>query len=297
VVRANDLILESEALLRRTLGEDVELSYRLSRHAGSVEVDPGQFTQVLVNLAVNARDAMPGGGRLVVDTSSITWDGSSWMRLTVADNGHGMDQETVDRVFEPFFTTKQTGEGTGLGLATVYGIVAQSGGKISVSSEVGAGSIFTVLLPSVAQAEGVAPQVSEPTVAHNPAARSKAQATILVVEDEAAVRSLTARVLRENGYEVLAAANGSEAAALAKDCKAGLNLLLTDVVLPGELQGDGVARVVLEQCPGIKTMFMSGYPRDVIAKAGRLSEGVNYLEKPFSPAALLRRVKELIDAD
>jgi len=296
VVRANDLILESEALLRRTLGEDVELSYRLSRHAGSIEVDPGQFTQVLVNLAVNARDAMPGGGRLVVDTSSVTWDGAVWMRLTVADNGHGMDQETIDRVFEPFFTTKRTGEGTGLGLATVYGIVAQSGGKISVSSELGAGSAFTVLLPSVAQAEMVAPQVSEPAVAHNPA-KTKEQATILVVEDEDAVRSLTARVLRENGYEVLAAADGSEAAALAKDCQTGLSLLLTDVVLPGELQGDAVARVILEQCPGIKTMFMSGYPREVIAKAGRLSEGVNYLEKPFSPAALLRRVKELIDAE
>jgi hypothetical protein len=218
------------------------------------------------------------------------------MRLTVADNGHGMDQETIDRVFEPFFTTKRTGEGTGLGLATVYGIVAQSGGKISVSSELGAGSAFTVLLPSVAQAEMVAPQVSEPAVAHNPA-KTKEQATILVVEDEDAVRSLTARVLRENGYEVLAAADGSEAAALAKDCQTGLSLLLTDVVLPGELQGDAVARVILEQCPGIKTMFMSGYPREVIAKAGRLSEGVNYLEKPFSPAALLRRVKELIDAE
>jgi CheY-like chemotaxis protein len=165
-----------------------------------------------------------------------------------------------------------------------------------VSSELGAGSAFTVLLPSVAQAEMVAPQVSEPAVAHNPA-KTKEQATILVVEDEDAVRSLTARVLRENGYEVLAAADGSEAAALAKDCQTGLSLLLTDVVLPGELQGDAVARVILEQCPGIKTMFMSGYPREVIAKAGRLSEGVNYLEKPFSPAALLRRVKELIDAE
>jgi two-component system, cell cycle sensor histidine kinase and response regulator CckA len=296
VVRANDLIRESEALLRRSLGEDVELQYRLARDAGSIEVDPGQFTQVLLNLALNARDAMPGGGRLMVDTSLIRYDGSPWMRLTVADTGHGMDAETVSRVFEPFFTTKKTSEGTGLGLATVYGIVAQSGGKISVSSEPGAGSIFTVLLASVPDAE-MAAQRQESSVPRPVRASEKRSATILVVEDEPAVRDLTARVLEQQGYQVLVAADGSEAAALARDPAVSIDMLLTDVVLAGDLQGDGVARMVLEGHPGIKCMFMSGYPREVIAKAGRLAEGVNYLEKPFSLATLVRRVRELIDAE
>jgi PAS domain S-box-containing protein len=296
VVRANDLIRESEALLRRTLGEDVELDYRLARDAGSIEVDPGQFTQVLLNLALNARDAMPGGGRLVVDTSQTTYDGSRWMRLTVADTGHGMDAKTLGSVFEPFFTTKRTGEGTGLGLATVYGIVAQSGGKISVSSEPGAGTIFTVLLASVPETVPAAKR-PEPGVLHPLSAAEKGSATILVVEDEPAVRGLTARVLEQQGYKVLVAADGSEAAALARDPAVRIDMLLTDVVLPGDMQGDGVARMVVEEHPAIKCMFMSGYPREVIAKAGRVAEGVNYLEKPFSPATLVRRVRELIDAE
>ena len=296
VVQVNDLVRESEALLRRTLGEDVELDYRLARDAGSIEVDPAQFTQVLLNLALNARHAMPGGGRLVVDTSLITHDGSPWMRLTVADNGQGMDAETLSRVFEPFFTTKKTGEGTGLGLATVYGIVAQSGGKISVSSEPGIGSIFTVLLASVPEAETAA-QRQEPSVQRQIAAAERKSATILVVEDEYAVRVLAARVLQQQGYQVLVAADGSEAAALARDPAVTIDMLLTDVVLPGDLQGDGVARMVLAEHPGIKCMFMSGYPQEVIAKAGRVAEGVNYLEKPFSPATLVRRVRELIDAE
>ena len=296
VVRANDLIRESEALLRHSLGEDVELQYRLAHDAGSIEVDPGQFTQVLLNLALNARDAMPGGGRLVVDTSQITYEGSRWMRLTVADTGHGMDADTLSSVFEPFFTTKKTGEGTGLGLATVYGIVAQSGGKISVSSEPGVGTIFTVLLASVPEAEPAA-QRQEAGVPQPASAAEKRSATILVVEDEPAVRGLTARVLEQQGYKVLVAADGSEAAALARDPAVTIDMLLTDVVLPGDLQGDGVARMVLAEHPEIECMFMSGYPREVIAKAGRVAEGVNYLEKPFAPATLIRRVRELIDAE
>ncbi len=296
VVRANDLIRESEPLLRRTLGEDIELDYRLARDAGSIEVDPGQFTQILLNLAVNARDAMPGGGRLVVDTSKIRHEGSSWMRLTIADTGSGMDRETVSRVFEPFFTTKRTGEGTGLGLSTVYGIVAQSGGKISVTSEQGAGTVFTVLLASVPEAEE-APQKQEGAISRQAPAAEQRCVTILVVEDEPAVRGLTTRVLRQHGFEVLVAAEGSEALAIARDRSVKIDMLLTDVVLPGELQGDGVARAVLQEHPGIKCIFMSGYPRDVIAKAGRLAEGVNYMEKPFTPATLVRRVRELIDAD
>ena len=294
VMAANDLIRESEALLRRTLGEDIEVLYRFGRDAGCIEVDPGQISQVLVNLAVNARDAMPGGGRLVVDTSHIKHGGSDWMRLTVADTGHGMDADTVARIFEPFFTTKKPGAGTGLGLATVYGIVAQSGGKIAVDSEPGAGSIFTVLLPSVPERK----EAAAPTApaAQGPAASvTRERATILLVEDEAAVRGLAARVLREQGFEVLAAADGNEATMMARDLDMQIDLLLTDVVLPGELQGDEVARVVTATRPGIKCMFMSGYPREVIAKAGRLTEGVNYLEKPFSPAVLVKRVKGLLD--
>jgi PAS domain S-box-containing protein len=300
VLSVTDVVREVEPLLERTLGENVDLAFLLQPDLGLCEVDRAQLVSALINLALNARDALPHGGRLMVETADVELDRDycsrhgdcapgRYVMLSVSDNGCGMDEATQRRVFEPFFTTKSLGKGTGLGLATVYGFVRQSGGHIFVYSEPGCGSTFKIYLPRVDREA----TPSAPLLAH---ARGQAQPgeTILVVEDEGALRALTRRVLEGQGYVVVTAANGWEALEALGSLER-VDLLLTDVVLPGDIQGDGLAKKVLEARPGLPVLYMSGYTQNAIVHAGRLDEGVNYLAKPFTPAGLLASVRAVLD--
>jgi signal transduction histidine kinase len=296
----NAVLAESEPLLRRVLGADVELDYLLDEKLHLTEVDPHQLSQVIMNLAINARDAMLGGGRLSVRTANVEltedscWMNSDWMpgphvMLTVSDTGVGMDAETMSHIFEPFFTTKGPGEGTGLGLSTVYGIVRQSGGYIFVESELGAGTTFTVYFPSIDRSR------REPPIVAVPRALATAHEVILVVEDEPAVRALVTRVLTNEGYVIFAASDASQALALLEDQDRWIDLLLTDVVLPRGLQGDSLAQEALALRAKLPVLFMSGHPRESLMHERGLHAGVNYLPKPFSPDSLSRKVREVLD--
>jgi PAS domain S-box-containing protein len=300
VMSLNDIVAGTERLLGRTLGEHIELVTLLQENLGLVEVDGSQFDQVLMNLAVNARDAMPDGGRLTIETADLELSdeccqqlaGTSpgpCVMLAVSDTGAGMEEETRERAFEPFFTTKDPGRGTGLGLSTVYGIVKQSGGVISVCSEPGQGTTIKVYLPRAAR-----PETSRSTTP--PASGSvTGDETIMLVEDEGAVRALTTRILERLGYRVEAAANGDDALVVLEDAGRSIDLLLTDVILPGSMQGNELARVARLLRPDLAVLYMSGYARDTIVHDGRLDEGVNYLPKPFTPDGLARRVREVLD--
>jgi two-component system cell cycle sensor histidine kinase/response regulator CckA len=307
IVALNSLVIELEPLLRRTLGEDVDMVCNLSTEACPVEMDPSQFTQVLMNLVVNARDATPAGGTLTLEVTHRHLDDrcadispalspGEWAVLAVSDTGVGMDAATLPRVFEPFFTTKGPGEGTGLGLSTAYGIVTQSGGDIVVRSEVGLGSTFEVYLPCVdvgtalSAASGAGLEKEAKSTELFPAVGK----TVLLVEDETAVRKLTARLLQEQGFTVLVACDGPQALSLVRDRSQHIDLLLTDVVLPGALQGDEVARCILRERQELKVVFMSGYPRDAVLRSGRLDEGINYLDKPFTADALAAKLREVL---
>ncbi|MBC7293175.1 MAG: response regulator, partial [Thermoleophilia bacterium] len=301
VLSLNTLLLDMERLLRRTLGEDIELITSLAPDLGLVEVDARQFEQVVMNLAVNARDAMPQGGRLTLETSNVELDETysrthpvvqpgSYVMLAVSDTGIGMDAEVREHIFEPFFTTKKAGEGTGLGLSTVYGIVKQSGGSIFVYSEPGKGATFKIYLPRVE----CLPQ-SEPNHAEEQIQMARGGETVLVVDDEEAVCQLVARVLERLGYEVLTARTGPEALALLADRKQRVDLLLTDVVLGGGMQANDLVREARAARPNLRVLFMSGYTRNAIVHAGRLDPGVNYLEKPFTPEILACRVREVLE--
>jgi CheY-like chemotaxis protein len=257
--------------------------------------DPGQLEQVLVNLAVNARDAMPSGGKLTIDTAAVDVDSHDaaarggldpgrYLRLRVSDTGTGMPPEVVDRAFDPFFTTKPSGEGTGLGLATVYGIITQAGGTVQIYSEPGLGTTITVLLPTTDEA----PQLDrdEPT---GDGLQGQGQ-TILVVEDEAALREVTSRILRRGGYVVLAADGGDSALTLAAEHPGVIDVLLTDVVMPGML-GKEVAHRLLMQRPTTRVLYMSGYAQPVLASHGTLDPDVYLLEKPFTGTELLTAIR------
>ncbi len=300
VVPLDDIIAGMAPLLRRTLGEDIELVIRTGRNVGGVEVDVHQFEQVIMNLAVNARDAMSPGGRLTLTTAGVELDSEfcrthpgvaqgDHVMLMVSDTGGGMDAATLARIFEPFFTTKPPGMGTGLGLATVYGIVKQSGGSIFVESEPGRGTRFTIYLrtaskPAQEEASSVAP-----------ATASVRDKTVLVVDDEASLRDLMVRVLEELGCRVLHAGTAAEALRVASESGADLDLLLTDVVLPGDLQGNDLAHEITLSRPELPVLYVSGYTRDALVSAGRLNPGVNLLEKPFSPEALRVAVRAALD--
>jgi len=262
-------------------------------------MDPGQLEQVLTNLAVNARDAMPDGGKLTIDCENVYVDlayaagraalkPGRYVRIRVSDTGTGMDAATLQRVFEPFFTTKPKGEGTGLGLATVYGIVSQAGGDISIYSEVGVGTRVHVLLP----ASDSAPKHSEPDTAP---ARDQASATILVVEDADDLREITELILTRNGYRVMSASNGPEALEIVKHRAGAIDLLLTDVVMR-LMQGRELAQRVAVLQPDIRILFMSGYAQPILGVGGTLDDGVLLLEKPFTEPALLAKVKEALRA-
>lgn len=293
VVDLNDLVKNLGRMLRRLIGEDLALLTELGPDLGAVRVDPGQVEQVLVNLAVNGRDAMPDGGRLTIRTANVDvveageLPSGRYVLIEVADTGTGMDAATVARAFEPFFTTKERGKGTGLGLATVYGIVRQSGGHIAVTSVPGAGTTFRIHLPRV-DAPVDAARDAPPITA--PAAGTE---TILVAEDEQIVRVLVRKVLEQAGYTVLLAGGGSEALQLADRHTGPIHLLVTDVVMPG-MNGRELARQVLQRRTGTKVLFLSGYADDAVARHGVLEPGTAFMQKPFTPTALARRVREVL---
>jgi signal transduction histidine kinase/ActR/RegA family two-component response regulator len=305
VTSLNHIIATMEPLLRRTLGEDIDLRCLAEPGLGETEVDVNQFEQVIMNLAVNARDAMPAGGCLTLETANVELDEAycaahpeatpgSYVRLAVTDTGLGMDDATRRRVFEPFFTTKAPGSGTGLGLATVYGIVKQSNGSITLYSEPGRGTTFKIYLPRV-EAAAEEPSVEAPHAVHTVKfAGARGHETILVVEDEAPVRSHLERALRDLGYRVLTASNGSEALQVTAGNGRHLDLLLTDLVLPGEVQGDELASLLVRERPGLAVLYVSGYTRHAVIHAGLLTSDVNLLEKPFTQESLAVAVREAL---
>jgi len=295
VVDLNEILLNMTRMLRRILGDDVEFSSQPGPRLGRVRVDPGQLEQVVMNLVVNARDAMPHGGRLSIETANVTLDGQGRRRvaadgdlvmLSVRDTGLGMDAATRARIFEPFFTTKEVGKGTGLGLSTVHGIVQQNGGQILVDSEPGRGTVFRVYLPRVdAPAELERPQPSGALRGHE---------TVLVVEDDDQVRSLIRSILLKQGYQVIEANGGDEALARSGRFSGEIHLLLTDVVMP-KMSGLELARRLVEGRPGLRVLFMSGYTDDHAAHRGVAEAGQAYLGKPITPELLARKLREVLD--
>jgi PAS domain S-box-containing protein len=299
VVGLNDVIQEVQRLLNRTIGEHVELITNLGHELWPILADPGQMEQVLVNLAVNARDAMPLGGTLILETENLDVDEGfaatrpevspgRYVSLRVSDTGEGMTSEVLERAFEPFYTTKSDGQGTGLGLATVYGIVRQHGGYAQIYSEVGIGTTFTALLPATH---------GEVAATGRPAERRRATGgeTVLVVEDEEALREVTRRILSRHGYEVIAAGSGKEAIDAVERHDGPVDLLLTDVVMP-QMLGKQVAEEISLLRPEVRVVFMSGYAQPVLGAQGTLEEGVILVSKPFSESDLLGRVREALDA-
>jgi two-component system, cell cycle sensor histidine kinase and response regulator CckA len=291
----NGVVRGSEQLLRRVLGENVEIHTSLAQGLWPVLGDAGQLEQVIVNLAVNARDAMPRGGRLTLETRNAraSRPGSApageVVQLLVRDTGVGMSPEVKAHLFEPFFTTKPQGRGTGLGLATVHGIVAQAGGQVQVESEPGVGTIFEISLPRGAQE--VVPVAGPAT---GPAPMTGGTESVLVVEDDPLVREVTARALRSGGYRVLMADSGASALEVASSEAGTLRLVVTDVVMPG-LDGKTLANELVRRLPGVRVLFVSGYTRDVISHHGVLDSGIEFLQKPFTSSALLARVRGLLD--
>ncbi|HXT23068.1 MAG TPA: ATP-binding protein [Thermoanaerobaculia bacterium] len=297
VVSPNDEVRELELMLQRLLGDSVELQTQLAPDAGRMLVDRSQLHQVLVNLLVNARDAMPHGGKLLIETRNTELDEhyarvhagaqpGSYVMIAVSDNGVGMDEATKSRIFEPFFTTKERGKGTGLGLSMVYGVVKQSGGYVWVYSEPGHGTTFKLFFPRVdSPAE---PRPTEP--ARETLAGSE---RVLVAEDEEVVRGLVARLLRLRGYRVLEADRGSAALAAAELVN-DLRLLISDVVMP-DMSGRELAEKLVERQPGLKVLFISGYTDESIASHGVLDPGVELLEKPFTAEVLAQRVRDVLD--
>jgi len=301
VLDLNALVSELEKMLRRLLGEDVELAARLDPALGRVKADPGQLEQVVMNLAVNSRDAMPSGGKLTIETANVLLDEpyardhypgrpGPYVLLAVSDNGVGMSDETQAHLFEPFFTTKEKGKGTGLGLATVYGIVKQSGGFIWVYSEVGHGTAFKIYLPRVDQPAAAAAGGTAPAA---PAARGTE--TVLLAEDEAPVRAVARQVLERQGYTVLEAPSAEAALDVAERYSGPIHLLLTDVVMPG-MSGRDLALRLATLRPEARVIYMSGYTDDAITRHGVLEPGLAFVQKPFAPDALARKVRDVLDA-
>jgi signal transduction histidine kinase len=300
IINLNSLIDDMNRLLRRLLTEDIELVTRLDPELGQIKVDPGQFEQVIVNMAVNAADAMPSGGRFVIETKNILIDESyvhehiqvapgQYVLLTISDTGVGMDAKVKQLIFEPFFTTKEAGRGTGLGLSTCYGIVKQNGGYIWVYSEIGHGTTFKIYLPRV---DAPVEDFARPSITQ---AIPQGTETILLVEDEAAVRQIAARTLRAQGYTVIEAANGTEALQITHTHPGAINLILTDVVMPS-MGGGALVEQLKALYPAIKMLFTSGYTDDTIVHHGQLKPGVQFIQKPFSPAALARKVRDVLDS-
>ncbi len=294
----NDIVTDMNKMLRRLIGEDINLSARLNPKLKTIKADPGQVEQVLVNLVVNARDAMPQGGSLTIETATVELDSEyaskrvgvvpgRYVMLAVSDTGTGMSEATRVRIFDPFFTTKEKGKGTGLGLSTVYGIIKQSGGNIWVYSEEGRGTTFKVYLPQRETAGKMEPLAAEANI-------PRGSETILLLEDEDVVRSLTREILEGLGYQVLEASRGEEAIKIVTANNRSINLLLTDVVMP-EMSGKEVVDRVSELTPSLRVLFMSGYTDEAIVHHGVLDSNVQFIQKPFTPAALATKVREVLD--
>ncbi|MGH7171399.1 MAG: HDOD domain-containing protein [Gemmataceae bacterium] len=301
VLVLNSVIQDMDKMLRRLIGEDVQLASLLAANLDAVKADPGQIEQVLLNLAVNARDAMPQGGRLTLETANVVLDETytrshpgiqpgPFVMLAVTDSGCGMDEATQARIFEPFFTTKGAGKGTGLGLATVYGIVKQSGGSIYVYSEVGRGTSFKVYLPRTEETSIAHLRPAGPT----PPARAGGQETLLIVEDDDSVRALTRTVLRGHSYNVIEAVDAEEALRWVEEHPQPIHLLVTDVVMPG-MSGRALAERLSASRPELKVLYVSGYTDDAVVRHGLLEAEIAFLQKPFTPDALARKVRELLD--
>jgi len=299
VLDLNAVVSETAGLLRRLIGEDVKLTTNLRAGLSPVKVDPTHLDQVLMNLAVNARDAMPTGGQLTIETANVQIGGDDlvfqvdlpsgqYVMLAITDNGCGMTPEVRERIFEPFFTTKGVGKGTGLGLAMVFGIVKQSGGAVHVYSEPGHGTTFKIYLPAVGD------QVAATTTA-GPAGGPRGHETILLVEDEPGVRTLATISLQRYGYHVLAAADGNEAWLIAEEHHASIDLVLADVVMPN-LGGPLLAERLRARFPGIKMLFMSGYTDDAVVRHGLLNAKTPFIQKPYTPLGLAQKVREVLDA-
>ncbi len=298
VLDLNQVVTTMERLLHRLLGEDVHLHTQLAPDLGRVKADPGQTEQVVMNLAVNARDAMPVGGKLTISTTNVvlseqgrsehTIPSGAYVVLTVSDTGIGMDNETRSRIFEPFFTTKEQGKGTGLGLSTVYGIVKQSGGYISVHSEPGMGASFEIYFPRVDEAVDASANIAA-------GQRRRGYETILLVEDEDGVRALTRQILQKHGYTVLETSHGGEALLACENHKEAIHLLLTDVVL-SQMSGRELAQRLSNMRPEMKVLYMSGYSEDAIMQHGVFGSGTSFLQKPFNTETLITKVREVLDA-
>lgn len=300
VLDLNSVVSDLEKMLARMIGEDIELRTSLEPKLGNVKADPTQLEQVIMNLAINARDAMPTGGKLTIETANVTLDEAyarrhvtvtpgPYVMLAVSDNGKGMDAETQRHMFEPFFTTKESGKGTGLGLSMVYGIVKQSGGNIWVYSEPEHGTTFKIYLPTVEDQTTSLETTSEPV-------RESASETVLLVEDEEVVRSLLLEVLEDEGYHVLPASSGAEALDLSASYKGHIHLLITDVVMPG-MSGTQLVKQLAARSGDVKVLYMSGYTDDAIVNHGVLDPGVSFLQKPFTPNGVLLKVREVLNAE
>jgi nitrogen-specific signal transduction histidine kinase len=300
VLDVNDIILDMHKMLARLLGEDVDLVSLPKRSTGRIVIDRGGLEQVLMNLVVNARDAMPTGGKLTIETADVEVDdhfasqhvdvkAGPHVLVAVTDNGMGMDRATQAHIFEPFFTTKAVGRGTGLGLSTVFGFVRQSGGTVWVYSEPGVGTTFKVYLPRVDAPIAVVRHSSHPPPS------TRGGETILLVEDEDQVRSVARNILERNGYRVLDARNAGEALLFCEKHEGVIELLLTDVVMP-QMSGPEVAKRLALSRPGMKVLCMSGYTDDSVVRHGVIAADLAFIQKPFTPTTLARKVREVLDA-
>jgi len=301
VIDLNEIVRNVGSLLERLIGEEIRLETRLTTSLERVSADPGQMEQVVMNLVVNARDAMPGGGRLTIETANVDLDehyvakhsgatAGPHVLLAISDTGVGMEESVQRRLFEPFFTTKERGKGTGLGLATIYGIVKQSGGSIWVYSEPGRGSCFKVYLPVAA----ASPAEPEHLQGLSAAGATRGTETILVVEDQPEVRAVTCEMLHARGYTVLEAASGAEAIAIGRQHGRQIDVLLTDVVMP-EMSGRQAASLLQRDRPGLRVIYTSGYTDDTIVHHGVLDPGLAFLQKPFSAEALSQKIRDVMD--
>jgi two-component system cell cycle sensor histidine kinase/response regulator CckA len=301
ILDLNELLTDIEKMVVRLIGEDVEIRMIPESALWRIEIDPGQMEQVIINLAVNARDAMPTGGKLTIETANMDLDENyfaehgiveerpgPYVMMAVSDTGSGMDKEVQEHIFDPFYTTKEKGKGTGLGLSTIYGIVKQNNGFIWVYSEPGQGSTFEVYLPKV---KG---DVKAEEKGQTPVENLDGFETVLIVEDNDSLRKLARTVLKQNGYKVLAAENGEDALRISMGNKGPIDLIVTDVVMP-KMSGRETVERLQPLYPKMKVIYMSGYTDNSIVHHGVLTPGLNFLEKPFSPEGLARKVREVLD--
>jgi CheY-like chemotaxis protein len=301
VLDLNTLLRDLEKMLRRVIGENIEMVIQLVGDLGRISADVGQIEQVIMNLVVNAKDAMPSGGKLTIETTNVEFDESyarshvdvkpgRYVMFSVSDTGVGMTPEVKDRIFEPFFTTKEKGKGTGLGLSTTYGIVKQSEGHIWVYSVQGKGTTFKIYLPRVNEPlEEIWKEVLKEEL-------PRGKETILIVEDEEEVRKLAGKILERQGYRILETSNGDDALLACERRKSPIHLMLADIIMPG-MSGSELAKLLKPLYPEIKILYMSGYTDDAIVRHGVLEKGVNYIQKPFTMEGLARKVREVLDKD